>query len=100
MDGLDDTPYASFFPNPVSTAEAQALGASEQYALHVYDTHMVGPSAAAVLTPGSRSFSVGKPEKRIDVNTVPFFLRTSKRAFAEVNGKAAGRYLDGDASAM
>ena len=49
MGGLDDTPCTRFFPNPLSTAEAQALEALDQHALHVYDDDAVGPNAEAVL---------------------------------------------------
>ena len=76
--GFDDTPYTSSFPNPLITAEAQALEASSQYALHEYDTDAVGPNAAAVLAPGRRPFSVRKPDKMIDVNMF-YYLRTSKQ---------------------
>lgn len=75
MDGLDDTPHTFVFLNPlnaINTVEAQVLEASDRHAFHVYDIDNEGATTAAVLTPGSRSFPVEKPDKRIDMNTFHF----------------------------
>ena len=63
MDRFDDTPYTSFFPNPLMSTEGQALEALDQYSLHVYDIDAVGASAAALLVPGSRFLPLGSLKK-------------------------------------
>ena len=64
MDGHDETNYTDFFPPALNPAEAQAL---EEIDKHTLLTGSVG-TAASILAPGKRSFTVGKPEKVIDIN--------------------------------
>ena len=69
MDGIDDTVYTTFFPVPLNAAAAHALEESERHALYVSS---VGMTAAAVLAPGKRPFTVGKHEKMVDINHFHF----------------------------
>ena len=60
MDSHDDTVYTEFFPAPQNAAAAQALSETDCHEPHVRN---VGMTAAVVLAPGMRQFTVGKPTK-------------------------------------
>lgn len=60
MDGQDDTVHTNFFRAPLNAAASQALSETDWHELHVRN---VGMTAAAVLTPGRRPFTVGKSTK-------------------------------------
>ena len=68
-DGYDDTEYTEYFPCPVNLAAAEALTDSDRNDVYVGN---VGMTAEAVLAPGRRPFTVGKPAKNIDINHFPF----------------------------
>ena len=68
MGGIDSTAHTEFSPPPLNDAVAQALEKSDWHALHVGD----GMTAAAVLAPGKRPFTVGKPVKMVDISHFHF----------------------------
>ena len=64
MDGHDETKYTDCFPPALNPAAAQAL---EDIDKHTLLTGSIG-TAASVLAPRNRPFTVGKPEKVFDIN--------------------------------
>ena len=65
MGGDDDTVYSDFFPTPLNAAAMQALAESDSKYARIGN---VSITAAAVLAPGKRPFTVGKPAKILDIN--------------------------------
>ena len=65
MDGQDDTVSTEFFPTPLHAAAAPALTESDWTDVKV---RHVGMTAAPVLAPGRRPFTVGKRDRFIDNN--------------------------------
>ena len=80
MNGHDDTVYSDFFPTPFSAASMQALVASDKNDLNVVK---VGVTAAAVLAPGKRPFTVGKPAEILDINHFHFSGHLNERMLTE-----------------
>ena len=64
MDGHDETYCTDCFPLALNPDAAQALEVIDKH------TRLTGSvsTAASVLAPGKRPFTVGKPEKVIDIN--------------------------------
>ena len=65
INGFDDAPSTSSFLSLLDTAEAQVLEAADGQVPHVYEPGNVRPTAASVIAPGSRPYSVGKAVRRI-----------------------------------
>lgn len=63
VDGKDDTADTVSFSS-LNAAAAQDLEESDRHALHVGNSI----TSAAVLAPGKRPFTVGKPDKMIDID--------------------------------
>ena len=77
MGGDDDTVYSDFFPTPLNAAAMQALAESDSKYVRIGN---VSITAAAVLAPGKRPFTVGKPGKVPDINH--FFTSPATRTNA------------------
>ena len=95
MDGFDDTPPTSFFLRFLDTAESQVLEAADCHVPLGYDTGNVRQTAASVIAPGSRPFSVGKAVKRIDVNTFHFSSGHLNERLLRKTAKKQGVILTG-----
>ena len=64
MDGHDETNYTDLCPPALNPAAAQALEEIDKHTLFIGS---VG-TPASVVAPGKRPFTVGKPEKVVDIN--------------------------------
>ena len=95
VDGFDVAPSTSFFPSPLDTAEVRVLEAADWRVPLVYEAGILRPTAASVIAPRSRPFSVGKAVRRIDNNIFHFYSGHPNERSLRETAKQKGVILTG-----
>ena len=89
--------YVAMLPIHLTAAAAQALKRSDNNGFRVGD---VGMASAAVLAPGRRPFTAGKPAKTVDIYHFHFSFGNLSERFSEGSKSAARHHPDGKAAAV